>query len=100
MTKEVNDEKAFWFCNEAGFIGKTARNLTEFSNCLQDAPADSLEFHLREEKNDFESWLKEIMEEPKLAASVKRIKGKNLKGEELKASIHKFARKVSKSVSV
>ena len=96
MVKEVNDEKAFWFCTESGSVGKMARNLSEFSECLKQVPVNSLEFHLREDKNDFEAWLKDIMEEPKLAASVKRIKGKSLKGEELKASIHKFAKKVAK----
>jgi hypothetical protein len=100
MTKEVSDDKAFWFCNQSGPVGKMARNLTEFSDCLSNVPVDSLEFHLREDKNDFEAWLKDIMEEPKLAASVKRIKNKSLKGEALKASMHKFARKVGRNVSV
>jgi hypothetical protein len=96
MVKEVTEDKAFWFCNSVGFVGKKARSLTEFSECIKAVPVDSLEFHLREEKNDFEAWLKEIMEEPRLADSVKRIKKKSLKGEELKASMHKFARKLDR----
>jgi hypothetical protein len=96
MTKEVPEDKAFWFCSSVGFVGKTARSLTEFSECIKAVPVDSLEFHLRDGKNDFEAWLKEIMREPKLADSVKRIKKKNLKGEELKASMHKFARKLDR----
>jgi hypothetical protein len=96
MAKDVSEDKAFWFCSSAGFAGKTARNLTEFSEGLKAVPVESLEFHLREDKNDFEAWLKEIMEEPRLADSVKRIKKKGLKGEALQASMHKFARKLNR----
>jgi hypothetical protein len=37
------------------------------------------------------------MEEPRLAEDVKSIKSKGLKGEALKASMNKFAKKISKS---
>jgi hypothetical protein len=97
MAKDVIEEKAFWFCNGEGSVGKVAKNLAEFSDCLESAPIDSLEFHLREDKNDFEAWLKEIMEEPKLAESVKRIKKKGVKGEELRASMKRFSKKVCKT---
>jgi len=96
MGKNVPDDKAFWFCTSSGFIGKIAHNLLEFSECLKTVPIESLEFHLREDKNDFEAWLKEVMEEPKLAASMKRIKKKNLKGDALRASINRLAKKISK----
>ncbi len=94
MVKDVADDKAFWFCNSSGSVGKVAHNLKEFSEHLKTVPVSSLEFHLRGNKNDFEAWLKQIMEEPKLASGVKRIKNKGLKGEDLKASINRFAKKI------
>jgi hypothetical protein len=97
MAKQVSDDKAFWFCKSSGSIGKGAHNLTEFSQCIRTVPVESLEFHLRENKNDFEAWLIRIMEEPKLAEEVRSIKSKGLKGEALKVSMNKLAKKISKS---
>jgi hypothetical protein len=97
MVKQVSDDKAFWFCKSSGSIGKGAHNLIEFSKCIKTVPVESLEFHIRENKNDFETWLIKIMEEPKLAEEVRNIKTKGLKGEALKASMNKFAKKIAKS---
>ena len=96
MSKEVADDKAFWFCNNSGSIGKVAHNLREFSESLRTVPTDSIEFHLRDGCNDFESWLVNIMEEPKLAEEVKTIKSRGLKGDALKGYINKFAKKVAR----
>ena len=97
MAKQVSDDKAFWFCKSSGSIGKGAHNLIEFSERIKTVPIESLEFHIRENKNDFETWLIKIMEEPKLAEEVRNIKSKGLKGEALKASMNKFAKKIAKS---
>jgi len=96
MTKQVSDDKAFWFCNSSGCIGKGAHNLREFSDLLRTVPTDSLEFHFRDGKNDFEAWLTSIMQEPVLAEEVKIIKNRSLRGEALKSSINRFAKKVSR----
>lgn len=97
MVKQVSDDKAFWFCKSSGSIGKGAHNLIEFSECIRTVPVESLEFHMRENKNDFETWLIKIMEEPRLAEDVRNIKSKGLKGEALKAFMNKFAKKIAKS---
>lgn len=94
MAKDVLDDKAFWFCTGSGPLGMVAHNLGEFSQLITSAPADSLEFHFRDNKNDFALWLREIMEEPKLAESVKRIKNKDLKGEALKESMKRLAKRI------
>jgi hypothetical protein len=97
MSKNVSDDKAFWFCTSSGSVGKIAHNLTEFADDLKTVPVECLEFHLREDKNDFEAWLKKIMEEPRLASSMKRIKNKNLNGYALRDSVNKIAEKIAKS---
>ena len=97
MLKNVSNEKAFWFCTSSGSIGKVAHNLLEFSECLKTVPVESLEFHLRDNKNDFETWLKGTMDEPKFAASMRRIKKKGVKGDALRTSINRLAKKIAKS---
>jgi len=97
MSKNVSNDKAFWFCTSSGSLGKAAHNLAEFAEGLKTVPAECLEFHLRDDKNDFEVWLKKIMEEPNFAASMKRIKKKNLNGDTLRASVNKLAEKIAKS---
>lgn len=96
MAKEVSNDKAFWFCNSSGCIGKGAHNLREFSEILRTVPTDSLEFHLRDNKNDFEAWLINVMGEPNLALEIREIKSRGLKGSALKSSISKFAKKVDR----
>ncbi|NIO44648.1 MAG: hypothetical protein GTN36_03800 [Candidatus Aenigmarchaeota archaeon] len=97
MIKNVSNDKAFWFCTSSGFTGKIAHNLSEFSECLKTVPVESLEFHLRDNKNDFEAWLKGTMDEPKFAASMKRIKKKNIRGDALRDSINRLSKKIAKS---
>ena len=98
MTKIVADNKAFWFCTRTGFIGKKAHSLSEFTEAIKTVPAESLEFHLRDNKNDFAAWLFDTMQEPKIAEEMKKIKIKNLRGETLRASLSKAVKKNDKSV--
>ena len=97
MEKNVSNNRAFWFCTTSGFTGKIAHNLSEFLECLKTVPVESLEFHLRDNKNDFETWLKGTMDEPKFAASMRRIKKKGVKGDALRTSINRLAKKIAKS---
>jgi hypothetical protein len=87
MEKNVSNELAFWFCNKTGWVGKIAHNLEEFSKEVKEVPAESLEFHLRDDKNDFESWLREVISEKKLAKKMNQLKKKGLKGEELRKAL-------------
>jgi len=84
MSKTVSKEQAFWFCNNKGWIGQIAHSVDEFANQIKVVPLDSLEFHLRDNKNDFEAWLKNVMQEKRLAKSIEKIKKQSLKGEELR----------------
>ena len=87
MEKNVSNEKAFWFCNKKGWVGKIAHNLDEFSREIKNVPADSLEFHIRDDKNDFEVWLRDILQEKRLSKKTAKIKKQSLKGEELKKAL-------------
>ncbi|MEM5778259.1 MAG: DUF5752 family protein [Candidatus Aenigmatarchaeota archaeon] len=84
----VNDEKqAFWFCNQSGWIGQIAHSLEEFANQIKIVPTDCLEFHLRDDKNDFEAWLANVLKEKRIAKKIVNIKKQGLKGEELRKAL-------------
>ncbi len=87
MAKTVSKEHAFWFCNHKGWIGQIAHNLDEFSNQVKVVSIESLEFHLRDGKNDFEAWLANVMQEKRLAKRAAKIKKEDLRGEELRKAL-------------
>ena len=68
MTKIVSDEQAFWFCTEAGSAEFVAHSLDELRKGFRKAPMKSIKFHFRDGKNDFEAWLRNVMEEHPLPA--------------------------------
>ena len=87
MTKTVSKEHAFWFCNSKGWVGQIAHNLEEFSKEIKVVPTDSLDFHLRDNKNDFEAWLMNVMQEKRLAKKISKIKKEGLRGEDLRKAL-------------
>ena len=87
MSKNVSKEQAFWFCNNKGWIGHIAHNIEEFSKEIRIVPVDSLDFHLREGKNDFESWMMNVMQEKRLAKKMTQIKRQGLRGEDLRKTL-------------
>ena len=87
MSNIVHEKQAFWFCNNKGWIGHIAHSLDEFSNEVKAVPIDSLEFHFRDGKNDFEAWLINVMQEKRLAKKMSQIKKQGLRGEELRKTL-------------
>jgi hypothetical protein len=87
MSKTVLNNQAFWFCSHSKWVGQIAHNLDEFAKEVKIVPADSLEFHLRDDKNDFEAWLINVMQEKRLAKRVSKIKKQSLKGEDLRKAL-------------
>lgn len=87
MQKHVSNNQAFWFCDEKGWVGQIAHNLDEFSNQVKMVPLHSLEFHLRGNKNDFEAWLRNVMQEKRIAKRIANIKKEGLKGEDLRKAL-------------
>lgn len=91
MEKNVSNEQAFWFCNKNGWVGKIAHSLNEFAKEVKSVPVESLEFHLRDDKNDFQAWLGNVLHEKRLSKKMAKIKKDGFKGEELrKAMVNLF----------
>jgi len=87
MSKNVPNNQAFWFCSHNKWIGQIAHNLDEFAKEIKVVPVDSLEFHLRGDKNDFEAWLTNILQEKRLAKKISKIKKQGLRGEDLRKAL-------------
>jgi hypothetical protein len=87
MSKNVSNNQAFWFCNKHGWAGQIAHNLDEFTRQVKTVPIDCLEFHLRDNKNDFEAWLRDVMQENRLAKKMTKIKKEGIRGEELRKAL-------------
>ena len=80
MSKFVSDNDAFWFSTDAGNAGFVAHDMKELKEGFKKAPMKSIKFHLRDGKNDFESWLRNVMQENEIADAVAKIKDDFLKG--------------------
>jgi len=80
MARVVSDDQAFWFCTKEGTTEFVAHSLDELNKCFRKAPMKSIKFHFRNGKNDFEAWLRNVMEEHYMADSVARIKEEFSKG--------------------
>jgi len=74
MSRFVSDNEAFWFSTETGNAGFVAHDMKELKEGLKKAPMKSIKFHLREDKNDFAAWLRNIMQENGVADNVVKVK--------------------------
>ena len=96
MVKIVSDDQAFWFCTETGSADIVAHDLEELKKGFRKAPMRSIKFHFRDDRNDFEAWLRNVMEEYNMADNVARIKEDflrgSLKGVALRKSLAKSLR--------
>jgi hypothetical protein len=64
-------EQAFHFAGPSGFIGHAAYNLDQFEEQLYVVPMDSIAYH--QEREDFYHWINDVLEDQKLAESIRGI---------------------------
>lgn len=58
----VPEEKAFWICS-----GHLLKNMSELENSFMEMNNDVFYYHVNENKNDFCTWVREVIEDDKLA---------------------------------
>lgn len=92
----VGDEQAFWFKDWNGNVVFVAHNIKEFKKALKAVPNSCLEFHLREDKNDFSAWLESVMNQKAVSERIQAVKALNLKGEKLRKSLLRCFRPMKK----
>ena len=80
-------QSAFYFYTDVGApTGKAAASLGEFCNQLKTIDVASIEFHMG--RGDFENWVKNVLGDMELAATLERIKMLSLSGEELRTKVY------------
>ncbi len=67
-------EQAFYFYNPVNGEGAFARNLHEFLETVRNLPQEVIDFHMREDVNDFEDWVRSVIKDVKLAEELKKVK--------------------------
>ena len=76
ILRTVRDEDAFYFYEGVGKpTGEIARSLSDFLDRVKSVKTESLIFHLQ--RRDFQSWVRKILGDPKLAEELGRISSSN-----------------------
>lgn len=70
-------EKSFFFRHPETGEGIYARSLEEFHYALEKLPQETFDFHMRDDQNDFASWLTETLKEHGLAEQLHQIKAEH-----------------------
>lgn len=72
ILRTVRDEEAFYFYEAIGKpTGENARSLSDFLEKIKSVKLESLLFHLQ--RKDFQTWIKKILGDSKLARKMDRI---------------------------
>ena len=69
LLSNCKDEHNFW-CNN----GEVYKSLAELANGLKNISPDAFSHHVSAEKNDFHNWVRDVFQDPKLAADLKIAK--------------------------
>lgn len=77
--------KRFWFRDEQGGLGAEAASLYEFLHLIPVLPLESLEYHDR--RQDFVRWAESTLGDAELAARLRKLSHRELKGELLRDAL-------------
>ena len=70
--KDVPPEKAFWAAN-----GWIIRNMEEMPAALENMSDETFAYHVKKDKNDFAAWVKDVVGDKSLAATMRLVKNRN-----------------------
>jgi len=68
---DVPDEKRFW-CQD----GKIAKNLRELEKALNNMSDETFHYHSGEGRDDFSSWIRDVVGDNKLANDLSKAKSR------------------------
>lgn len=95
---KVPAAKSFWLC-----INMELRSLPELSVAVESIDDDVFRYHVNKDKNDFESWIRDVLLDKDLAREIARVKTKETllrkireRSEELRKTAKKGALKPKK----
>jgi len=78
----AKEEKRFWLCD-----GQVLKNLKDLAGALEKMDDKVFKYHVNKKKNDFASWIKDVIKEPKLAKELKGAKTAETTANKIKSSI-------------
>ncbi|MFH1181557.1 MAG: DUF5752 family protein [Candidatus Woesearchaeota archaeon] len=92
--------KSFWLC-----INLELRSLPELSVALESIDDDVFRYHVSKDKNDFEAWIRDVLQDKELAREIARVKTKETllrkireRSEELRKTAKKGVKKQKKRI--
>ena len=86
MYNNVSIGKEFYFKRDDVHVVAVVKNLKEFVQAIENLSEDVILFHLREDRNDFEAWVKYALDMPELAEELAKI-DKTREPTEIKSAI-------------
>lgn len=87
---DVAPEKCFWTSD-----GQVYKNLEEFANGLQNMSSETFKYHANNEKNDFSTWVKEVIGDVKLANDLLSSRSKNSAAKKIMARVTTLKKKAA-----
>ena len=69
--RDVASEKAFWVSN-----GWIIKNLEDLPTALEAMSDETFAFHVNKDKNDFANWVKEVVGDKSLAATLRMVRNR------------------------
>ena len=69
--KDTSADKCFWVSN-----GWIIRNVLELPTALKNMSDDTFNYHVNKERNDFGKWVKEVIGDKTLAATLGRVRSR------------------------
>src|SRR3989344_9387975 len=68
---KVPEQVSFWLCTNQKLF-----SLRELSAILMDVGDEVFRYHVNRDKNDFENWIRDVIQDRELAREIARIKTK------------------------
>ncbi|MBI2541690.1 hypothetical protein HYV80_03200 [Candidatus Woesearchaeota archaeon] len=87
---DTSPEQSFWVNN-----GPILKNLEELADALPNIGEDTFKHHVSSEKNDFSSWIKEVIGDQKLANDLLSSKSKESAVKKLRNRLSSLKKKAS-----
>ena len=82
--KEADGPECFWVNH-----GPVLRNLEELHRALQEMSDAQYKHHVEGGRNDFAVWVAEVLEDPKCASSLRRVKRRTTAADRVGACLGK-----------
>ncbi|UCC61222.1 MAG: hypothetical protein JSW38_12940 [Dehalococcoidia bacterium] len=65
---DVPEDRVFW-CHD----GRVVKNMTDLAAAIKEMNNDTFEYHLNSEKNDFSTWVRDVIGDTTLASQLARV---------------------------